>query len=70
MFLVLFMLFEEVNFPFIAIELWEKGISLLRRVVHFSQAKAVRERECLGINACSTNDVNLFLCRTTCESLA
>ena len=69
MFLVGFVLFSEGNFPLILVERREVSIGFLRSIVDFCQAEPICEWKSLCINACSTNDINVFVCRTTSKSI-
>ena len=60
MLLVGFVLFLEGDIPFLFVKVWEESIGLLRRVVYFSQAKAVGEGQSLGIDTRAANDIGLL----------
>ena len=60
--LIRFVFFAEGNLPFCLIKSREEGIGFLGRIVDFCQAKAVGKRHGFCINACSTDDIDVFLC--------
>ena len=59
-FLIGLVLLAESHLPFVAVELWEEGVGLCWGVVYLGQAETVGKGQCLCIDTCSTDDIDVL----------